>query len=45
MKITIVGRQMDVFEDTKAMIDNINSWEKLSPEFKAKVAAQTAFEK
>ena len=31
--------------DTKAMIDNINSWEKLSPEFKAKVAAQTAFEK
>ena len=31
--------------DTKAMIDNINSWEKLSPEFKAKVAAQTVFEK
>ena len=31
--------------DTKAMIDNINSWEKLSPDFKAKVAAQTAFEK
>ena len=31
--------------DTKAMVDNINSWEKLSPEFKTKVAAQTAFEK
>ena len=31
--------------DVKAMIDNINSWEKLSPEFKAKVAAQTAFER
>ena len=31
--------------DVKAMIDNINSWEKLSPEFKAKVAAQTAFAK
>jgi alpha-glucosidase len=29
--------------DTKAMIENINSWEKLSPEFKAKVAAQTVF--
>ena len=31
--------------DVKAMIDNVNSWEKLSPDFKAKVAAQTLFEK
>ena len=31
--------------DTKAMIDNINSWEKLSSEFKTKVSAQTMFEK
>ena len=31
--------------DIKAMIDNINSWEKLSTDFKSKVAAQTLFEK
>ncbi len=31
--------------DVKSMIDNVNSWERLSPEFKAKVAAQTTFEK
>ena len=30
--------------DVKAMVDNINSWEKLSADFKAKVAAQTKFE-
>ena len=31
--------------DTKAMVNNINSWENLSPEFKAKIEAQTAFKK
>ena len=31
--------------DVKAMIDNINNWEKLSPEFKIKVKAQTEFKK
>ena len=31
--------------DIKAMIDNINSWEKLSPDFKARIAARTLFEK
>ena len=31
--------------DTKGMIDNINSWEKLSEDFKARIAAQTSFEK
>ena len=31
--------------DVKAMIDNVNSWEKLSPDFKLKVAAQSALEK
>ena len=31
--------------DIKAMIDNVNSWEKLSPDFKMKVAAQSVFEK
>lgn len=31
--------------DIKAMIDNINSWEKLSPDFKAKITAQTSFER
>ena len=31
--------------NVKNMIDNINSWEQLAPEFKVKVAAQTAFEK
>jgi len=31
--------------DVKAMIDNLNSWEKLSSDFKVKVAAQTVFEK
>ena len=31
--------------DVQAMIDNVNSWEKLSADFKAKVAAQTLFEK
>ena len=30
--------------DSKAMIDNINSWERLSPDFKAKVTAQVQFE-
>ena len=29
----------------EAMIANINSWENLNPDFKAKVAAQTVFEK
>jgi hypothetical protein len=27
--------------DVQAMIDNVNSWEKLSVDFKSKVAAQT----
>ena len=31
--------------DTKGMIDNINSWEKLSEDFKERIAAQTSFEK
>ena len=31
--------------DTKAMIENINSWKQLDPEFKTKIAAQTIFEK
>lgn len=31
--------------DVEAMISNINSWEKLSPDFKTKVSAQTVFEK
>lgn len=31
--------------DTKAMIDNINSWEQLDKDFKVKIAAQTTFEK
>ena len=31
--------------DVNAMIDNANSWEKLSPDFKLKVAAQSVFEK
>ena len=29
--------------DVKAMIDNVNSWEALSSDFKTKVAAQTSF--
>jgi hypothetical protein len=31
--------------DVNAMIDNLNSWERLSAEFKAKVIAQTSFSK
>ena len=31
--------------NVEAMIGNINSWEKLSPDFKTKVSAQTVFEK
>ena len=31
--------------DVQAMIDNVNSWEKLSADFKAKVAAQTKMSK
>ena len=31
--------------DVESMISNINSWEKLSPDFKTKVSAQTVFEK
>jgi hypothetical protein len=31
--------------DTKALIENINSWSKLSPDFKTKIAMQTTFEK
>ena len=31
--------------NVEAMIGNINSWEKLSPDFKTKVSAQTFFEK
>ena len=31
--------------NVEAMISNINSWEKLSPDFKTKVSAQTVFEK
>ena len=31
--------------DVKAMIDNVDSWEKLSSDFKQKVAAQSAFER
>ena len=31
--------------DVQAMIDNVNSWEKLSADFKSQVAAQTLFEK
>ena len=31
--------------DVRAMTDNINSWEKLSSDFKIKVSAQTQFEK
>ena len=31
--------------DVESMISHINSWEKLSPDFKTKVSAQTVFEK
>ena len=31
--------------DLQAMIDNVNSWEKLSSDFKSRVSAQTKFEK
>ena len=31
--------------DVDAMIENINSWEKLSPDFKFKISAQTKLEK